>query len=75
MARDLENGTLPALAFNGLWDFVDAANRASLGWIEVQRVQWQPWLDLQAAWLQQCANRNDWFGSAALTQRGTEQLA
>lgn len=66
---------MSAAAFNQMWSWVDSGSRAALSWVEIQRVVWQPWFDLHAAWLQQCSQGTIWPGPSSWLIRGAEQLA
>ncbi|HSW08775.1 hypothetical protein [Aquabacterium sp.] len=66
---------MPAAAFNQMWTWVDSGSKAALSWVEFQRMLWQPWFDMQAAWLQQCSEGAIWPGPSTWLIRGAEQLA
>ena len=65
----LRTDVTPVLSACNAW--LDWNSRCFDQWTEWQRALWQPTLDLQARWFDDCVRR---FGGPT-TQRGGEQLA
>jgi len=67
---------MPTVAFAAaLWPFADAGSQLASNWLELQRSAWQPWLDLQYAWLEQLNEQAGFTLPVFWIPRGTEQLA